>query len=276
MNTATARVMAIIITAIALVMSGMAGWYRGSSLLDRMLLISISVAISACSHLIPSISKSRVAWALWSCCFIGALYSHLTFFSYTSLHAGDDRSEHSVQVSMAEQQIRAAREALALITARPLVVVASELAVTKNWRRRNALSAELSEAKRASALRDEIVTLLGVARVAEVTSATDPVTVGIARVTGITEQSIAFFSAFGFSVLLELLGAFLWYQSFQGQQEKPQLVNNSPTEDQSISRLRKEVAAGQVEPTVKAIRVFLRCSQTKAMEVRRKIVTESY
>lgn len=55
MNTATARVMAIIITAIALVMSGMAGWYRGSSLLDRMLLISISVAIWVIYFLLLSI-----------------------------------------------------------------------------------------------------------------------------------------------------------------------------------------------------------------------------
>lgn len=276
MNTAVARVMAIFVTGTALVMSGMAGWYRGSSILDCTLLISISVAISAGSHLIPSISKSRLAWALWGCCFIGALYSHLTFFSYTSLRAGDNRSQHSVQVSRVEQQIKAAHEAFALITARPLAIVATELAVTKNWRRRNALAAELSEAKRAAALQDEIVRLLGAARVTEVTSATDPVTAGIARVTGTTEQSIAFFSALGFSVLLEFLGAFLWYQSFRGQQEKPQLASNSPTENEAISRLKKGIAAGQVKPTVQAIRAFLRCSQTKAMEVRRKIVTESY
>jgi len=277
MNMTAARVMALLVTSTSLAMAAVAGWYRGSAMLDRSLLIAISIAICAGSHLIPSISKSRISWMLWAFCLIGALYSHITFFSYTSLHSNEDRSQHSIQVMMSEQQIMAAREALAAITARPLPTVALELAITKNWRRRNALVAELSEAKRAVTLRDEIVRLLGAERVTELSSATDPVTAGIARVTGTTEQSISIFSALGFSVLLELLGAFLWYQSFQGQQEKSKLVSNSPTENELIIiGLEREIAAGQVKPTVQAIRAFLRCSQTRAMEVRRQLLTKGY
>ena len=111
MNMSVARVMAIFVTGIALVMSGVAGWYRGSSLLDCFLLILISISICAGCHLILSISQNWLAWTLWGCCFIGAMYSHITFFSYISLHAGEYRSEHSVQVVKVEQQIRAAREA---------------------------------------------------------------------------------------------------------------------------------------------------------------------
>ncbi len=276
MNMSVARVMAIFVTGIALVMSGVAGWYRGSSLLDCMLLISISIAICSGCHLIPSISKSPLAWTLWSFCFIGAMYSHLTFFSYISLRAGENRLEHSVQVARVEQQISAARDASKLIIARPLATVASELATTKNWRKRNALAVELSEAKRSAALQDEIVRLLAATRVAEVISATDPVTAGIAKVMGTTEQSIAILSALGFSALIEILGAFLWCQSFKGHQESPHLLSNSPAEGESVVRLKKEIAAGQVKPTVKAIRSSLRCSQAKAMEVRRKIVNERY
>jgi hypothetical protein len=270
MNISAARAMALFVTGTALVMAGMAGWYRGSTILDRSLLISISVAISAGSHLIPSVSKSRLAWVLWGCCFIGALYSHLTFFSYTSLRAGDDRTAHSVQLSMAERQLGAAREALALITARPLTTVASELAVTRNWRRRNALATELSEAKRAAALRDEIVALLATARVTEISSSSDPVTAGIAKVTGSNEQSIALVTAFGFSVLLEVLGTFLWLQVFRINQMNYQLVDNTET-DECIIKLKTEIAAGRIKPTVKEIRASLRCSQTKAMLVRRKL-----
>lgn len=276
MNAATARVFAILVTGTALIMAGMAGWYRGSSILDRSLLISIAIVISAASHLILSISKSRLGWVLWSCCVIGALYSHLVFFSYTSLRAGDERAEHSVQASKVEQQIESAENALALIAARPLTKVAAELAVTKGWRKRSALQTELSEARRAAALQDEIVRLHGTARVMEVTSATDPVTAGLARVTGITERSIDFFSALCFSVLLEFLGAFLWYQRFRGPQEKHQLDGKPETENEAINSLRNAIAAGKIKPTVKTIRIFLRCSQAKAMQVRREIVTDSY
>jgi len=204
------------------------------------------------------------------------MYSHLTFFSYISLRAGENRLEHSVQVARVEQQITAARDASKLIIARPLATVASELAITKNWRKRNALAVELSEAKRSAALQDEIVRLLAATRVAEVTTATDPVTAGIAKVMGTTEQSIAIFSALGFSALIEIFGAFLWYQSFKGHHEKTRLLSNSPVENESVVSLKYEIAAGKIKPTVKAIRVSLRCSQAKAMEVRRKIVNERY
>ncbi len=273
MNMSVARVMAIFVTGIALVMSGVAGWYRGSTQLDCTLLILISIAICAGCHLILSISQNWLAWFLWGCCFTGALYSHITFFSYIGLRAGEYRSVHSVQAAKLEQQIKAAREAFELITARPLSKVASELAITKNWRKQNALTIELSEAKRAAALQDEIIRLLDATRVAQVTSATDPVTDGIAKVVGTTEKSIAIFSALGFSALIEILGAFLWCQSFKVQLEKPQLLSHPPTEDESISRLKKEITAGHIKSTVKEIRAYLRCSQATAIEVRRRIVT---
>jgi len=91
---------------------------------------------------------------------------------------------------------------------------------------------------------------------------------------GTTEQSIAIFSALGFSALIETLGAFLWFQSFKQQQENSQLLSHSPAEDESIVRLKMEITAGHIKPTVKEIRAFLRCSQATAIEVRRRIVTE--
>jgi hypothetical protein len=59
--------------------------------------MAISVAICAGSHLIPSISKTKLAWFLWVLCMVGAVYSHITFFSFAKLRANDDRSQYSIQ-----------------------------------------------------------------------------------------------------------------------------------------------------------------------------------
>lgn len=274
MNMMAARVMALCVTATSLLMAGSAGWDRGSSPFDRTLWASILVLIAAGSHLIPSIAKSRIAWSLWACCFLGALYSHMTFFSFTALLAGEYRSEHSLQLTMVEQEITTARQELGAITSRPVTAVAAQLAVTKSWRTRKALLAELSEAKRAEGLRDRIAGLQATARVTQVTGATDPVTTGIARVMGSNSQTIQICTALGFAILLEFLGAFLWYQVTLDRDDLERLKTDQFAENE-CSTVRREIAAGHIKPTVQAIREFLHCSQATAMEVRRKVVPES-
>ena len=269
MNRITSFTFATFVTVTAIVMSAVAAHDRGSTVIDKTLLMAISVAICAGSHLIPSISKTKLAWLLWVLCMVGAVYSHITFFSFAKLRANDDRSQYSIQKNGVEREIEATRSALARIEARPVATVASELAVTKGWSRRNALEEELSEARRASALQAEMIKLTSKATVIEVTGSEDIVTSRIAKVTGSNQDSIELVIALIFSILIELLGAFLWREVLIRKDESPALESPIKSDANSHVELENAIATGIVKPTVKGIRTFLGCSQSKAMEFRR-------
>jgi hypothetical protein len=165
-------------------MSAVAAHDRGSAVVDKVLLMAISIAICAGSHLIPSISKKKLGLLLWVLCLVGAVYSHITFFSFAKLRTNDERLQYSVEKSGVEREIEATRYALARIEARPVATVAAELAVTRGWSRRNALVEELTEAKRASLLQAELIKLTNKATTIEVTGSEDIVTYRISKVTG--------------------------------------------------------------------------------------------
>jgi hypothetical protein len=265
----TSFTFATFVTVTAIVMSAVAALDRGSTAVDKTLLIAISVAICTGSHLIPSISKTKLAWLLWVLCMVGAVYSHITFFSFAKLRANDERSQYSIQRSGVEREIEVTRLALERIEARPVATVASELAVTKGWSRRNALEEELTEARRATMLQAELIKLTSKATEAEVTGSEDIVTSRIAKVTGSNQDSIELVIASTFSILIELLGAFLWREVLTRKEESPALESPMKSDANSHVDLENAIATGIVKPTVKGIRTFLGCSQTKAMEFRR-------
>jgi len=202
-------------------------------------------------------------------CLMGAVYSHITFLSFAKLRANEERSQYSVQKRGVEREIEATHAALARIEARPVATVASELAVTKGWSRRNALEEELSEALRASALQEELIKLTSKATEVEVTGSEDIVTSRIAKVTGSNQDSIELAIASTFSILIELLGAFLWRETIKRKNEVPVLDRQITSESKSQIELEIAIATGMIKPTVKAIRTFFGCSQSKAMELRR-------
>lgn len=259
------RLLALFVTLTAMAMAAVAAWDRGGNAIDRALLVALSVAICAGTHLIPALSKRNLAWLLWAGCLLGTTYSHLTFFTHASLRAGDVRAQHSAKVVGTGEQIDAAREALAGITARPVAAIAAELVTTQGRRERSALRVELTEAQRAAALRDELVRLTGTATEAEVAASGDPVTARLAVVTGSSEAGIALFIGLGFSILLELVGALLWVEALR------QPSGAHPPGTDTATRLRAAIETGRVKPTVAGIRAFLGCSQAKAMELRRAI-----
>jgi hypothetical protein len=168
-----------------------------------------------------------------------------------------------------EREIEATRSALTRIEARPVATVASELAVTKGWSRRNALVVELSEARRASMLQAELIKLTSKASVIEVTGSEDIVTSRISKVTGSNQDGVELAIASIFSILIELLGAFLWRENIRRKDETPALDGQITSEANPQVELEKAIATGMIKPTVKAIRTFLGCSQSKAMELRR-------
>lgn len=263
--------LAVVTTLTAMAMSAVAAWDRGGTVADRTLLIALAVTICAGTHFLPALSPRRVTWLLWSACLLGTVYGHLTFFTHAAIRAGAERAQQSAQVTDATRQIDAAREALAGIKARPVAVVAKALAYTKSDRRRIALQAELGEAERAARLRDALVTDAAAVSASRVAVSDDPVISRLAAVTGSNEAGISLGVGILFAVILELMGASLWYEALRQGDEAVTAAPSSPVAQDPVAELRQAVEAGQCKPTVASIRAFLGCGQTRAIEMRRAL-----
>lgn len=268
------RLFAALITLTAMGMSAAAAFDRGGTTVDQALLVALSVTICASSHLLLAISRSKVSWGLWAFCMIGTVYGHVTFLSYAALRAGEGRAEHSVQMKRIERQIEVTRDALSQIRARPATEVSLELSTAKGWRKRSALEVELSEAKRAADLRNELMKLTSSASVIEVAGTTDIVTTETSRVASSNQSSVMLVTSLFFSILLEWTGAFYWYVLLKNPTHIGQRTKSAQEITRSIAALKKEIEMGSIRPTVKDIRSYFRCSQSKAMELRRTLSLE--
>lgn len=277
--------LAIFVTTIAAAMAAMAAWDRGGTTLDKLLLVSMSIVIVLAVHLLPALSRRPAAWLVWAGCLLCAIYGHLTFLTHANLRAGDVRAQQSTLTVATERQIALTQESLANIKARPISIVATELAASKSWRDRAALNVEIAEGKRAQKLRDELGHLSQISTTAQVTDSSDPVTARLSGATGISESAITVVIGLTFSVLLELVGALLWFEAVRQpvapvyKESQPKTMPTEPaitgvtrpvTDD--ITLVTEAIKSGRCHGTVAGIRKFLGCSQGKAMELRRDVI----
>lgn len=269
--------LAIFVTTIAAAMTATAAWDRGGTLLDRLLLVSMAVVIVLAVHLLPALSRRPASWLVWAGCLLCAVYGHLTFLTHANLRAGDLRASHSTLSTATERQIDLVQASLAHIQARPVALVAAELAASKSWRDRAALNVEIAEGKRAERLRDELGRLSQASTTALVTDSADPVTARLAEVTGVSESAVTVVIGLTFSILIELVGALLWFEALRlpvapaspSQPAKEQAVTEDITAvTDDITRVRAAITSGECKPTVAAIREFMACSQARAMDLR--------
>jgi len=299
------KLVAVFVTLTAACMAAVAAWERGGTLLDRVLLVSMSAIIVLAVHLLPTLSRRWIVWPVWMGCLLCAMYGHLTFLIHASAHAEENRAQHSALTVGTERQIEVTRESLARINARPVATVAAELAVTRDNRQRAALRAEIAEGRRAEALDDELVKLYGISTVARVTRETDPVTVSLAEVTRYSDGAVTVVIGMTFSVLTELVGALLWYEVLRHPDRgegQPRTANTADVTEgvtslaEAVTRFIKTEApvtaaasavttelSGQVAPVINAIKIgkcrptvagirkYLGCSQARASELRREL-----
>lgn len=66
--------LATAITLTAMAMASVSAWDRGGTWVDRVLLVALSVVICAGTHLIPALSKRKLAWLLWAGCLLATVY----------------------------------------------------------------------------------------------------------------------------------------------------------------------------------------------------------
>ena len=150
--------------------------------------------------------------------------------------------------------------------------MASELARTRKWPHRKALELELAEAERAARLRDELVRLSATAMGAEVAAEENPVTGRVAEVTGSNAASIDLVIGIELSILLELVGALLWWEVLRRPEGGDGRAGVSAD---PISELREAVDTGRCKPTVAGIREFVGCGQARAVHLRRQLIGQN-
>ncbi|WP_250525231.1 hypothetical protein [Caballeronia sp. GAWG2-1] len=276
-------------------MSILAGWQRGGWTTERLVWIATGVVLVAGAHLLPTLCRSAplavrsVGAVLWLGCMVAASYGHATFFLLSQSHAGMLR-EQSIQIGNTQSY-----RSLTAVVADQATVTA-ELAVAESRRcsggcpslqarrvslaaRRNALEVEAAEVRRLQSVADS-----NAARRAEAYD--DPVAARLAALCAMAVPKLDLVAGLGFAAILEGVACLLWWiallpmarhapittetdvDSRVGSGAEPQLPAEPETE---LDRLNRDIAAGLVPPTVSGIRKHLRCSQTRAVSLRRQL-----
>lgn len=265
--------LAVVTTAIGLGLAATSAWHRAADTIDRTLLVGLAVIAVAAVHLLPALIRRWAVAPLWVLCLIVALWGHIGFFT----RALEEPGRSKVQANTS-QQAQAIDEALATIKARPIAIVAKQLANTQDPSRREALQTELDESRRAAALRDLRVSLSNDSDGWRPDSATTT----IANALGVPPSAVNVLAGMAMALLVELLGVLLWMEVLRPSRRVVATVSNrtvpppraQPLEHTAdLARLRTAVALGLCRSTVADIRTFFRCSQAKANSLRRQLVS---
>jgi hypothetical protein len=231
--------LAIFVTITSISMTAVAAWDRGGTLLDKSLLVSMSVVIVLAVHLLPSISRRPFTWLIWSGCLACAIYGHLTFLTHASLRSGENLAKQSALNVGIDNQIKTVNVALEQIKARPVTEVIFQLAQTNAKRERAALREEIAEGKKAETLRNELIRLSQVSTTAKINGATDPVTAKLSQVFGLSEGVISVAIGLTFSILIELVGTLIWYEALRPAAKKSdeeKAVTTAMTQSKEITQ----------------------------------------
>jgi hypothetical protein len=266
--------LAIFVTATSVTIAASSAMESSGTYFDQMRMLAIFVSISVCTHLILALSKQTLTRLAWAGCLLGTAFVQVSYFTYASQRAGEIRAQHSLKTTGIEQQLEVTKAALAAIQSRPVAIVAADLASSPDRRQRAALRAELTEAKRAAALSDDLVRLSATAATTLAEGTTDKVTALLAKVTGGSAAGIALTVYLGLFLVLEILGIALWREVLRHSETAnlTPLASGSKTHRDPLADLRNAIASGKCRPTLTGIRVFLRCGQTKASEIRRALL----
>ena len=277
---------AIVLTATAVLMAAFSAMDRGGSVSDRVLLVVISVVITILAHLLLSLTRNKLAWLLWLGCLAVTIYGHTVFFTNSINRAGEQAVRHSLQSQEIDRQIEFITHAITGIVARPVTVVSNELSVTRGYRKRQALKKELVEAERVASLSDRLLALAAQASDVKRTQSHEQVAWLLSKVTGSSVSLVTLIISISLASLVEFVGALLWYEVIRvgdarGFPYKASLVANDQVsglhdraaiEESQMEKIVTAIKAGACKPTVASIRSFLGCGQAKAVELRRQLL----
>jgi len=298
-----ALALAVAATGTAVCMSVLAGWQRGGWLSERLVWVAVSVVLIGGAHLLPALCRSAplavrgVGTLLWLGCMAAASWGHTTFFLLSQSHAGEVRvsavSTASVPVHRALTDVMAERASvaadLAVADAQHCIRNCPTLRVrrTSLTARLDALDAEAADVQRYQAIEDSNASHRDAAR-------DDPVTARLATLRGVTGAPLELVTSLAFAAVLEGLACLLWWialpqgASFVTDRRDPVSVVTANVPDVTtadapaapvmtepeteVTKLRRDIEAGLVRPTVASIRQYLGCSQARAAALRKLVI----
>lgn len=299
-----ALALAVAATGTAVCMSVLAGWQRGGWLSERLVWVAVSVVLIGGAHLLPALCRSAphsvrgIGMLLWLGCMAAASWGHATFFLLSQSHAGEVRvsavsvasvpAHRSLTAVMAERASVAAD--LAVADARHCIRDCPTLRVrrTSLAARLDALDAEAVDVRRYQAIEDSNAAHRDAAR-------DDPVTAQLATLRGGTDARFELLTSLAFAAVLEGMACLLWWIALLPQGTSPVTDRRDPlpavttdvpdvttadappapvvTEPETeVTKLRRDIEAGLLRPTVAGIRQHLGCSQAKAAALRRQVI----
>jgi hypothetical protein len=299
-----ALALAVAATGTAICMSVLAGWQRGGWLSERLVCVAVSVVLIGGAHLLPALCRSAplavrgIGALLWLGCMAAASWGHATFFLLSQSHAGEVRvsavSTTSVPAHRALTAVMAERASvaadLAVADAQHCIRSCPTLRVrrTSLTARLDALDAEAADVRRYQAIEDSNVSRRDAAR-------DDPVTARLATLRGVTDARLELLTSLAFAAVLEGMACLLWWIALLPLDTTPVTDRREPvsvvtanvpdvttadapaapvmTEPETeVTRLRRDIEAGLVRPTVASIRQHLGCGQSRAAALRKQVI----
>lgn len=270
-NRSYLRLFGILITTTSLYIVTYGTWNRGGDYQDRVIWLLVSVSFCLGGQFLIFSKTSVFARVIGGFCILATV-----LVISINLHFADERiSLDNSKISEAslgiERQITELRKSLASISARPISSIVQELVGTTDLRVKKALEIELNESKRAITIQEQLMVLVQTASSSKPKEFSLPVGL-IASITGFSEVNTQLAVEIYYSLLLELLGAHVWYL-FNLQEKSHALVFSSDfattdtLEDGDLSRVKAAIAAGKLKLSVENVRRYLSCAQARSQEI---------
>ncbi|MDR7007726.1 hypothetical protein [Paraburkholderia strydomiana] len=299
-----ALALAVTATGTAVCMSVIAGWQRGGWLSERLVWVAVGVVLVGGAHLLPALCMSAplvargIGTLLWLGCMAAASWGHAAFFLLSQSHAGEVRvsavSIASVPAHRALTAVMAERASVAagLAVADALHCIRDCLTLrvrrTSLAARLDALDVEAADVRRYQAIEDSNASHRDAAR-------DDPVTARLAALRGVTDARLELLTSLVFAAVLESTACLLWWIALLPQGTWPVTDRRDPVPavatdvpdvttadappapvmtkpESEVTKLRRDIEAGLLRPTVASIRQHLGCSQAKAAALRKLVI----
>lgn len=299
---------AMSVSGLAVAMAVASAAQRATGGRDQVLLAALGVAVVLAVHLLPALLRGQqrfVMWPVWLLCLALAGYGHASWFYLSGQLAAEARQAGSVAATAMARERAAIEQTISTIKARPLVTVAAQIARTSDPDRREALAAELAEARRVAGLRDRLISISGNSVTWRETSGNALEMAG--NVSGDMLGSwrnvdMTMVMSVVAAVIVELLGALLWSAALRGGDDAEEVANaqRAPAPNivqqvvnvlapalsnqvrpavhldgvdvvDELDDLRIAIARGECKPTVRSIREYMGCRADTAARLRRAL-----